>query len=53
MEYGLEDVTYYDPPNLTYPYGSYIVVVEVDPRPGCGQSSGWSPSTTAAFGSIP
>ncbi len=34
MEYGLEDVTYYDPPNLTYPYGSYIVVVEVDPETG-------------------
>jgi carbon-monoxide dehydrogenase large subunit len=34
MEYGLEDVTYYDPPNLTYPYGSYIVVVEVDAETG-------------------
>ncbi|MDH3683484.1 MAG: molybdopterin-dependent oxidoreductase, partial [Acidimicrobiia bacterium] len=34
MEYGLEDVSYYDPPNLTYPYGSYIVVVEVDPDTG-------------------
>ena len=30
MEYGLEGVHYYDPPNLTYPYGSYVVVVEVD-----------------------
>ena len=37
MEYGLEDVTYYDPPNLTYPYGSYIVVVEVDPDTGVWQ----------------
>jgi carbon-monoxide dehydrogenase large subunit len=34
MEYGLEGVHYYDPPNLTYPYGSYIVVVEVDPETG-------------------
>ena len=34
MEYGLEDVHYYDPPNLTYPYGSYIVVVEVDAETG-------------------
>ena len=34
MEYGLEDVTYYNPPNLTFPYGSYIVVVEVDPDTG-------------------
>ena len=34
MEYGLEDVTYYDPPNLTFPYGAYVVVVEVDPETG-------------------
>lgn len=34
MEYGLEDVTYYDPPNLTYPYGSYVVVVDVDADTG-------------------
>ena len=34
MEYGLEGVHYYDPPNLTYPYGSYIVVVDVDPETG-------------------
>ena len=34
MEYGLEDVTYYNPPNLTFPYGSYVVVVDVDPDTG-------------------
>jgi len=34
MEYGLESVHYYDPPNLTYPYGSYVVVVEVDADTG-------------------
>ena len=34
MEYGLEGVHYYDPPNLTYPYGSYVVVVEVDADTG-------------------
>jgi aerobic carbon-monoxide dehydrogenase large subunit len=34
LEYGLEDVHYYDPPNLTYPYGSYVVVVEVDAETG-------------------
>ena len=34
MEYGFEGVHYYDPPNLTYPYGSYIVVVDVDPETG-------------------
>jgi carbon-monoxide dehydrogenase large subunit len=34
MEHGLEGVHYYDPPNLTYPYGSYVVVVDVDPETG-------------------
>ena len=29
---GLEGVHYYDPPNMTYPFGSYVVAVEVDPR---------------------
>src|SRR5205823_1939309 len=27
---GLEAVNYYDPPNLTYPFGSYICVVDID-----------------------
>jgi carbon-monoxide dehydrogenase large subunit len=30
MEAGLESVNYYDPPNLTYPFGSYIAVVDID-----------------------
>src|SRR5438132_708918 len=30
MEAGLEAVNYYDPPNMTYPFGTYAVVVEVD-----------------------
>jgi carbon-monoxide dehydrogenase large subunit len=30
MEPGLEAVSYYDPPNMTYPYGAYICVVDVD-----------------------
>ena len=34
LEHGLEGVSYYDPPNLTFPYGSYIVVVEVDAETG-------------------
>ena len=34
MEYGLEGVHYYDPPNLTNPYGSYVVVVDIDPETG-------------------
>jgi carbon-monoxide dehydrogenase large subunit len=33
-EPGLEGVSYYDPPNMTYPFGSYVVVVEVDPETG-------------------
>jgi len=34
MEAGLEAVSYYDPPNLTYPFGSYICVVDLDKGTG-------------------
>jgi len=34
LEAGLEGVHYYDPPNMTYPFGTYIVVVDVDPKTG-------------------
>jgi aerobic carbon-monoxide dehydrogenase large subunit len=34
LEPGLEGVTYYNPPNLTYPFGTYAVVVEVDEDTG-------------------
>src|SRR5437870_9831778 len=30
MEAGLEAVCYYDPPNLTFPFGAYIAVVDID-----------------------
>jgi aerobic carbon-monoxide dehydrogenase large subunit len=30
VEAGLEGVNYYDPPNMTFPFGTYAVVVEVD-----------------------
>jgi aerobic carbon-monoxide dehydrogenase large subunit len=30
MEAGLEATFYYDPPNLTFPFGSYICVVDID-----------------------
>jgi aerobic carbon-monoxide dehydrogenase large subunit len=30
MEHGLEGVNYYDPPNMTYPFGTYVVCVEID-----------------------
>jgi carbon-monoxide dehydrogenase large subunit len=34
LEPGLEGVHYYDPPNMTYPFGSYAVVVDVDKGTG-------------------
>jgi carbon-monoxide dehydrogenase large subunit len=30
IEPGLEAVSYYDPPNMTYPFGAYICVADVD-----------------------
>lgn len=30
LEPGLEAVSYYDPPNMTYPFGAYICVIDVD-----------------------
>jgi aerobic carbon-monoxide dehydrogenase large subunit len=30
MEAGLEAVCYYDPPNLTFPFGAYIAVIDID-----------------------
>jgi aerobic carbon-monoxide dehydrogenase large subunit len=43
MEPGLEGVHYYDPPNMTYPFGTYAVLVEVDR--GTGQ---WKPLRVVA-----
>ncbi len=37
MEAGLESTFYYDPPNLTFPFGSYICCVDIDR--GTGQVS--------------
>jgi aerobic carbon-monoxide dehydrogenase large subunit len=34
VEAGLEAVDYYDPPNMTYPFGSYICVVDIDKETG-------------------
>src|SRR5258706_111975 len=34
MEAGLEAVDYYDPPNLTFPFGSYICIVDIDKGTG-------------------
>ena len=43
MDAGLEGVKYYDPPNMTYPFGTYAVVVEIDR--GTGQ---WKPLRVVA-----
>jgi aerobic carbon-monoxide dehydrogenase large subunit len=43
MDAGLEGVKYYDPPNMTFPFGTYAVVVEVDR--GTGQ---WKPTRVVA-----
>jgi aerobic carbon-monoxide dehydrogenase large subunit len=34
VEAGLEASMFYDPPNFTYPFGSHLAVVEVDPETG-------------------
>src|SRR5229473_315053 len=34
LEPGLEAVHYYDPPNLTFPFGTYICVVDIDKGTG-------------------
>ncbi|QDO99945.1 aerobic carbon-monoxide dehydrogenase large subunit [Thalassotalea sp. PS06] len=34
MEPGLEAVDYYDPPNFTYPFGTYLCVVDIDKYTG-------------------
>jgi len=34
LEPGLEATYYYDPPNLTFPYGCYIAVVDIDKGTG-------------------
>jgi carbon-monoxide dehydrogenase large subunit len=43
MEPGLEGTHYYDPPNMTYPFGTYAVVVEIDR--GTGE---WKPLKVVA-----
>ena len=34
MEPGLEALSYFDPPNFTWPFGTHVCVVEVDPDTG-------------------
>ena len=49
VEGHLDASVVYDPPNLTYPFGAYICVVDVDRgHRGGARCGGSSPSTTAA-----
>ncbi len=34
LEPGLEETSFYDPPNLTYPAGTHICEIEIDPETG-------------------
>jgi carbon-monoxide dehydrogenase large subunit len=38
MEPGLEAVNYYDPPNMTYPFGAYICVMDIDVDTGVAKT---------------
>jgi carbon-monoxide dehydrogenase large subunit len=35
VESGLDAETVYDPPNLTFPFGAYVCVVDIDPETAC------------------
>jgi carbon-monoxide dehydrogenase large subunit len=37
IEPGLEAVSYYDPPNMTYPFGAYVCVADIDVDTGMTQ----------------
>ena len=37
MEPGLEAVSYYDPPNMTYPFGAYVCVLDIDVDSGVSE----------------
>ncbi|MGI9305588.1 MAG: xanthine dehydrogenase family protein molybdopterin-binding subunit, partial [Gammaproteobacteria bacterium] len=37
LEPGLEETTWYDPPNYTFPCGAHVCEVEVDPQTGSAQ----------------
>ncbi len=37
VEPGLEAVSYYDPPNMTYPFGAYICVMNIDVDTGVSE----------------
>ena len=37
LEPGLEAVSYYDPPNMTYPFGAYMCVLDIDVDTGVSE----------------
>ena len=51
VEGHLDAQAVYNPPNLTYPFGAYICVVDVDAGRAWSRCAGSSPSTTAGRGS--
>ncbi len=52
LEPGLEAVSYYDPPNMTFPFGAYICVVDVDVDTGMTKVRRFTRWMTAARASI-
>ena len=52
IEGGLDAQICYNPENLTYPYGAYFCVVDVDPGSRWSRCAGSSPSTIVVRGSI-
>jgi carbon-monoxide dehydrogenase large subunit len=38
MEPGLEAVNYYEPPNMTYPFGAYFCVMDIDVDTGVAKT---------------
>ena len=53
LEPGLEAVSYYDPPNMTYPFGAYVCVLDIDVDTGVTRSGASTHSMIAAPASIP
>lgn len=41
LEPGLDETAFYDPPNFTYPAGTHICEVEIDPRTGVLEIVDW------------
>jgi carbon-monoxide dehydrogenase large subunit len=51
VEPGLEETSFFDPPNFTYPAGTYVCELEVDPSTGTVEIQRSSRSTTSATSS--